>query len=451
MRGKREAGSREEAGRISTLSSSGASINVSSSGLTQGSRNKESRKGDESGRSMVEMLGVLAIMGVLAVGGIAGYRYAMDKYQANEIINEVKKRAVVISQQLAVGGSVETPEFKPETEQGYGVEQVLLDDGFFSIIVSDVPQGVCARIVETEWALPVAMYAGSVMAQGEGSICQENNRMQFEFTDDLRATNEKPEHCTKKSDCSSKCDDCIDGVCLENCPAGQACVRSSTGNVSVPDLCCPLDRIMNGTCCASITYNDQGEKLCCQRSNMTSCCPEGEFMWNGQCHNCDDPTDLYGIVVNFYRYSCDMCPNRVSAGWQCLIKCKEADQVVWRGRCLCPDERPVMGQDGICRPCGSNGVWSSASSVSTVHEMDSCGVAAWCGNMYCSGGYVWACAPGKISGVNALKIDGSAAGGGGWACFYCNELQLDKLKYKAQCESCGGTWSGAWNDGTCSP
>ena len=31
---------------------------------------------NESGRSMVEMLGVLAIIGVLSVGGIAGYTTA---------------------------------------------------------------------------------------------------------------------------------------------------------------------------------------------------------------------------------------------------------------------------------------------------------------------------------------------------------------------------------------
>ena len=40
---------------------------------------------NESGRSMVEMLGVLAIIGVLSVGGIAGYTMAMNKYKANEI------------------------------------------------------------------------------------------------------------------------------------------------------------------------------------------------------------------------------------------------------------------------------------------------------------------------------------------------------------------------------
>lgn len=43
----------------------------------------------ESGRSMVEMLGVLAIIGVLSVGGIAGYTMAMNKYRANEIANAV--------------------------------------------------------------------------------------------------------------------------------------------------------------------------------------------------------------------------------------------------------------------------------------------------------------------------------------------------------------------------
>ena len=39
----------------------------------------------EKGRSMVEMLGVLAIIGVLSVGGIYGYTVAMRKYKANEV------------------------------------------------------------------------------------------------------------------------------------------------------------------------------------------------------------------------------------------------------------------------------------------------------------------------------------------------------------------------------
>ncbi len=43
----------------------------------------------QSGRSMVEMLGVLAIIGVLSVGGIAGYSKAMNKYKINKTTDQV--------------------------------------------------------------------------------------------------------------------------------------------------------------------------------------------------------------------------------------------------------------------------------------------------------------------------------------------------------------------------
>ncbi len=42
----------------------------------------------ESGRSMIEMLGVLAIIGVLSVGGIAGYSKAMEMYKMNKLVQE---------------------------------------------------------------------------------------------------------------------------------------------------------------------------------------------------------------------------------------------------------------------------------------------------------------------------------------------------------------------------
>ena len=45
-------------------------------------------KSFELGRSMIEMLGVLAIIGVLSVGGIAGYSKAMEKFKINKVIEE---------------------------------------------------------------------------------------------------------------------------------------------------------------------------------------------------------------------------------------------------------------------------------------------------------------------------------------------------------------------------
>ena len=49
----------------------------------------------ESGRSMVEMLGVLAIIGVLSVGGIAGYSLGMRKHRVNQIADTASKYALV--------------------------------------------------------------------------------------------------------------------------------------------------------------------------------------------------------------------------------------------------------------------------------------------------------------------------------------------------------------------
>ena len=43
------------------------------------------------GRSMIEMLGVLAIVGVLSVGGISGYSKAMDMFKANKMKEQVNQ------------------------------------------------------------------------------------------------------------------------------------------------------------------------------------------------------------------------------------------------------------------------------------------------------------------------------------------------------------------------
>ena len=51
-------------------------------------------KKSQSGRSMVEMLGVLAIIGVLSVGGIAGYSLSMRRHRANGVVDIVSKYAL---------------------------------------------------------------------------------------------------------------------------------------------------------------------------------------------------------------------------------------------------------------------------------------------------------------------------------------------------------------------
>ena len=60
---------------------------------------------EQRGRSMIEMLGVLAIVGVLSVAGIAGYSKAMAKYKTNKLIDQVSTVAANIRTTFAAQGN----------------------------------------------------------------------------------------------------------------------------------------------------------------------------------------------------------------------------------------------------------------------------------------------------------------------------------------------------------
>ena len=80
----------------------------------------------ESGRSMVEMLGVLALIGVLSITGIYGYTIAMRKYRANEIVQTASILAIVAhSKDQGRGGCVQLSTSNlPKTPGGSNVEIV---------------------------------------------------------------------------------------------------------------------------------------------------------------------------------------------------------------------------------------------------------------------------------------------------------------------------------------
>ena len=61
----------------------------------------------QKGRSMIEMLGVLAIIGVLSIGGLAGYTMAMNRYRANTLTDYVM-RCGVVAQTSGMGTTPKT-------------------------------------------------------------------------------------------------------------------------------------------------------------------------------------------------------------------------------------------------------------------------------------------------------------------------------------------------------
>ena len=105
------------------------------------------RMTDQAGRSMVEMLGVLAIIGVLSVMGIAGYKAAMTRHRANELLNEASKRAVVVAAQLSLQGlpTANLNEFKTNEFSGgtFSTDTITPTDGTFQIQINGVDESVC--------------------------------------------------------------------------------------------------------------------------------------------------------------------------------------------------------------------------------------------------------------------------------------------------------------------
>jgi type II secretory pathway pseudopilin PulG len=124
------------------------------------------------GRSMIEMLGVLAIIGVLSVGGIAGYSKAMTKFKVNKTVDLVAQisanirtlyksqhyynlnQAIVKKAKLApeevfqADGSLNNPfggkiYFNEEASWGGGTE--------FLIALSGIPEDACMELATLDW------------------------------------------------------------------------------------------------------------------------------------------------------------------------------------------------------------------------------------------------------------------------------------------------------------
>ena len=64
-------------------------IHVKHSSLDTRDKPEYDYKVMQCGRSMIEMLGVLAIIGVLSVGGISGYSKAMMKFKTNTLLQQI--------------------------------------------------------------------------------------------------------------------------------------------------------------------------------------------------------------------------------------------------------------------------------------------------------------------------------------------------------------------------
>ena len=114
--------------------------------------NKTNRnyKKSQTGRSMVEMLGVLAIVGVLSVGGVYGYGVAMKKHKANELLHQASMLATTISAQAMSNDGILPSTITSFGNTNYGTFSTTateaLDGKGFSIEISNLDGSICNQL-----------------------------------------------------------------------------------------------------------------------------------------------------------------------------------------------------------------------------------------------------------------------------------------------------------------
>lgn len=140
----------------------------------------------ETGRSMVEMLGTLAIIGVLSVGGVMGYSYGMDKYRANQIINDIMLRTTDLLTQANQGHeALSLSEWdKEDTIYDFANPAYVEDE---NLIVLDVgtnkkmSKRVCEMVYDTLFNEAVQIDVNAVRAD-TNILCGKDNTMTFYFS-----------------------------------------------------------------------------------------------------------------------------------------------------------------------------------------------------------------------------------------------------------------------------
>ena len=147
---------------------------------------------NQSGRSMIEMLGVLAIVGVLSVAGIAGYSKAMAKYKVNKLIDQVSTVAANVRTTFAGQGNYKVLDDETAYNLGIYPEEVSkecdinkeiniegclknafgggfsvsadvndVDYNFFDVAVDHLSKDACTALVMADWG-PASSVVGLV-------------------------------------------------------------------------------------------------------------------------------------------------------------------------------------------------------------------------------------------------------------------------------------------------
>ena len=196
---------------------------------------------NESGRSMIELLGALFLMGVLSIATVSGIHYVSKKNALNELLMDLSSESVYVSVQ-ALNHRPDLKTSVSRTSAGYFLATDYKTPGHydsFVLTVAGVPEEVCQEVLESHWELPKKIFINQdpavSLAQCSVSNAREMLEMQFEVSTALESGYYDPseKHCLVDADCQSNCNGMCstNGVCVYTpCGEGEMCVALDDEN-----------------------------------------------------------------------------------------------------------------------------------------------------------------------------------------------------------------------------
>ena len=260
---------------------------------------------NQSWRSFVEILGVLAIIGVLSIGGIAAYNTAMNKYRANEMLDRILQYAHQASAQVLSGGALSTSLDNNVVDGFAGCDDCNFSiskpkrwespDQFIVRVFGPIPKTLCKQaftfLGEDTPIHQVRLLDGSYTSAGCDNLDGTSmTSMYFIFNDDLHNSDGSNNECSVGST-----------TCGEDWNVYRHCVELSSGKTRWQDAgFCDYGCDSNTGACRSSSCNTNGEEICFAGVSNMIVCENGEWSStlctlgcvNGVCQdNCSTPGD----------------------------------------------------------------------------------------------------------------------------------------------------------------
>ena len=265
---------------------------------------KKTRK-NETGRSMVEMLGVLAIVGVLSAGGVYGYGIAMKKHKANELLHQASMLAATISAQALTNDGKLPTSITSFGNSSYGTFSTsatdALDGKGFSITIENVDSAVCDQLKIGGMIQDVNCVDSVTLGKKDAQITYYKNLATTPEEGQKGPTGAKPDPCD-----SVKCEtgqECFSGICksiaFNNCEENEdfCCLNLSGSSLEFS----PCGSLCEEDFCPTNTVSCTKNNDCLGQKVLGSICQSGDcycmFM-----DTLDDGTPYFGQCVPFTDY-----------------------------------------------------------------------------------------------------------------------------------------------------